>query len=99
MTPDVDVAPSPHPLYYSNRAPYVWIQLWTIPEIHCSLLLKWRMSDNSAKQQAVVISQVRTALLQSTPSSLVSESLLQGKRPRTAALLLYIGTILYCFYK
>ncbi|EGW14214.1 hypothetical protein I79_014898 [Cricetulus griseus] len=52
------------------------------------------MSDNSAKQQAVTISQVRTALLQSTPSYVVSESLQQRRKPRTAALLLYIGTIL-----
>lgn len=52
----------PHPLNYSNRAPYIWIQLRTIPEIQCSLLLKWRMSGNSTKQQAVAISQGRITL-------------------------------------
>lgn len=48
---------SPHPLHYSNRARYTWIQLRTIPEIQRSLLRKWRMSGNSTKQQAVAISQ------------------------------------------
>lgn len=94
---------SPPPPHYSNRAPYIWIQLRTIPEIQCSLLLKWRMSGNSTKQQAVAISQGRKLCLQSNiVSPLSTESLYAaGAEPsgqQLCFLLNWYHFFLYCLY-
>lgn len=88
----------PPPPHYSNRAHYVWIQLWTIPEIQCLLLLKWRMSGNSAKQQAVAISQVRTALYRALPPPLsVSHCCRGGDQNSSSAPLHWYHSLLFLY--
>lgn len=94
----------PHPLHYSNRAPYIWIQLRTIPEIQRSLLLKWRMSGNLTKQQSVEISQERITLFieQQRLSFFVNKSLYAvGEKTQWTAALFPpkpVPFFLYCSY-